>query len=107
MERKFSSCIDLMVREIEKNSESNYRLAREVEGLRCEVYEGGKDLFIIEEYMRNRVQRERGERGRGLCREEGGQSSSKNLLRSGSRPKNILTRRTPGKLFTSKLTLKS
>lgn len=105
MEKKYRKYIEHMLAEIEKNNDNNARLAAEVSSLKQEIAESKKDILIIDEYIRSNIKRENPKAVPQQNQEKW--SQSRDLLGSCSRSKNLLSRRTPTKLFKSKLSIKS
>ena len=58
MERKYRKYIEHMLAEVEKNNDSNARLAAEVSSLRLEINESRKDIQVIDEYIRSNLKRD-------------------------------------------------
>lgn len=79
---------------------------QEVSCLKEKIAESKQDIFIIEEYMKNNLKRDTPQNTSTDAKTYSRLDSSKeySIRRHGSR--NILTRRTPGKLFPSKLSVK-
>ena len=107
MEKRFQQCIENMLVEIERNNDSNNRLAMEVNKLKTEVSESKKDILIIEEFLQSQPRKDLKKKNipepTGMSRG----SSSRDLFGSVSTTRNILGRRATSKFIKSKLLFKS